>query len=414
MSQSPQPRPVFVGRQPIFDCQGRIIGFELLFRPVAEPLLLDHAATDEEATTSDLLRSIFVDIGVENLVGDRLAFVNLPSHFLDSDVLAALPASQTVLELLGDHRLDAPMLESAHALKAQGFRIALDAGQFVSDLAAARAVADIVRIDVRRSEAATLGRLIAGFMSLGIQIVADRIDTEAAYNLTKTLGFTYFQGLYLSYPTVVEGHRMGGSALVLLRLLDILQREDSTLDDLERLVISDAALSIEMLKLVNSARFRRPTPIESIRQALMLLGRGLIGQWALLLSLRATAGSPQALEQALIRARMSFLLASVCGRDEDAERFFTLGLLSGIDRLFGVPLAEILRQIQLSPEMTAALLQREGVMALVLEVIDAFERADSPLPDDLGAAPETLSLCYLKAISWAMDRLGELADGPAG
>ncbi|WP_295401300.1 HDOD domain-containing protein [uncultured Thiocystis sp.] len=403
-------QPVFVGRQPIFDARGLIVGFELLFRGghSASAPGARHPDTDADATTSDLLRSIFVDIGVENLVGDRLAFMTLPRHFLDSDLLAALPAGQTVLEIFRDCPLDPDSVGVARALAARGFRLVMDARHLLTDPAVAREVAAIVRIDIRGLERTALARLAEGCASAGVAMLAEKVGTEAEYQLARRLGFTYFQGFFLSYPNVVEGRRMGGGALALLRLLEMLQRADSTLDELERLVTSDAALSIEMLKLVNSARFRRPDPIESIRQALLLLGRKLIGQWALLLSLRAASGNPQAMELALIRARMSELLASVCGRKEDAERFFTLGLLSGIDRLFGVPLAEILRQIHLSPEMTAALLNREGQMALVLEVIDAFEHTDNPLPDELDISPEALSRLYLDAISWTRARLSEL------
>lgn len=410
MSPPSTTQPVFVSRQPIFGAKGSIVGFELLFRgsfAVPAPLS-SHPATDEDSTTSDLLRSIFVDIGVENLVGDRLAFINLPRRFFDSDLLAALPAGQTVLEIFQDIQLEPGILSAVRSLRAKGFRIVMDVNQFMANQSMAREIAEIVRIDVRGRDAMMLGRLAEGLAALGVEMLAENVETGAAYNLAKNVGCTYFQGLFLSCPNVIEGHRMSGSALVLLRLLETRQRAETTLDDLERLVTSDAALSLEMLKLVNSARFRRPEPIESIRQALLRLGRNLIGQWALLLSLRAASGNPQAIELALIRARMGYLLASVCGRKEDAERFFTLGLLSGIDRLFGVPLAEILRQIQLSPEMTAALLNREGVMALVLEVIDAFESADNPLPDELEASPEALSRLYLESISWARARLSEL------
>lgn len=398
-------QPVFVGRQPIFDAHGSIVGFELLFRG-------GHSAiapvTSHPDTDADLLRSIFVDIGVENLVGDRLAFITLPRRFLDSELLAALPAGQTALEIFRDCPLDPDTVGMARALAARGFRLVMDVRHLLIDPAVVREVAAIVRIDVRGLDRTTLARQTEGCASLGVGMLAEKVETEAEYQLARRFGFTYFQGFFLSYPNVVEGHRMGGGALALLHLLEILQRADSTLEELERLVISDAALSVEMLKLINSARFRRPEPIESIRQALLLLGRKFIGQWGLLLSLRMTSGNPQAMELALIRARMSELLAPVCGRPEDAERFFTLGLLSGIDRLFGVPLAEILRQIHLSPEMTAALLNREGQMALVLEVIDAFEQTDNPLPDELDASPEALSLLYLESIVWAKDRLSEL------
>jgi c-di-GMP phosphodiesterase len=399
--------PVFVGRQPVFNDRDQIVGFQICFRRDAStdsPMLAANAATVE------LLRTSLVDIGIEHLVGDRLAFLVLPRLFLDSDVLTALPAEQTVLEIPRDWLVDDALLKAAMVLKASGFRIAFDETHVARDPISAGAVANIVRIDVHKRDSAGLSSLLRRLGLLGLETLADGIDTYAVHAVCRSLGFHYYQGSFLSYPNLVKGHRIGGSEMVLLRLLDCLQWPDTTDAEIERLVTSDTALSVAMLKLVNSPRFRRSQTIESVRHALMLLGRKLIGQWSLLLALGSVSGSPQAIETALIRARLGYLIAINCGR-QDADRFFTLGLLSAIDRLFGVPLSEILKHIQLGPEMSAALLRGEGFMALVLEVVESFERPECPVPEDLGRSPEELSRLYLDAIRWTRDILSELVRG---
>lgn len=402
-------QPVFVGRQPVFDRADRILGFELLFRDdQASPT---RSLAELDAAASELLRSAIVDIGIETLVGDHLAFLNLPRHFLCSYALSALPVESTVLEILRDTRVDDEVLAVVRELRAQGFRIATDEYALTADEAAVREILDIVRIDVSALSAADIAARVGRYAALGLRTLADHIGTETLHQHCKAAGFDYFQGGYLSYPNVVEGHRIGGSEMVLLRLIEVLQWPESTDEEIERLVTSDTALSVGILKLVNSARFRRADPVESVRRAITLLGRKIIGQWSLLLALGATAANPQAIEQTLIRARMGHQLAALCDRATEAERFFTLGLISGIDRLFGVPLAEILRQIQLTPEMTRALLQREGLMANVLEVIDAFEQPSNPLPTCLRAKPEELSQLYLEAIRWARACATDLAEG---
>lgn len=401
-------QPVFVGRQPIFDRADRIIGFELRFRDDSTP---GHPLADLDTAAGELLRSAIVDIGIETLVGERLAFLNLPRHLLCGHALSALPLASTVLEIPGDTLGDDELVAAVRALRAQGLRIATDETGFPPDGVTVREVLDIVRIDVSALSAVELAQRVRRYAALGLQTLADRVVTETLHQHGKGAGFDFFQGAYLSYPNVVAGHRIGGSEMALLRLIELLQWPETSDTEIERLVTSDTALSVGLLKLVNSARFRRAEPVESVRRAVAVLGRRVIGQWTLLLALRATSASPQAIEQTLIRARMGYQLAALCDRAPEAERFFTLGLISGIDRLFGVPLSEILRQIQLTPEMTLALLQREGLMANVLEVIDAFEQPSNPLPTCLSARPEDLSRLYLESIRWARDCAADLAEG---
>lgn len=400
-------QPVFVGRQPVFDRDDRIIGFELLFRDDRTPA---QPLADPDAAAGEFLRSAIVDIGIETLVGEHLAFLDLPRHFLCGYALSALPLDSTVLEIPGDTRLDDQVLAAIRELRAHGFRIATDETG-AAEGAAVRDLLDIVRIDVSALTAVELAGRVRDYRARGLQTLADRIGTETLHQHCKGAGFDFFQGVYLSYPNVVAGHRIGGSEMALLRLIEALQWPETSDAEIERLVTSDTALSLGILKLVNSARFRRAEPVESVRRAVSLLGRRVIGQWALLLALRATSASPRVIEQTLIRARMGYQLATLCDRAPEAERFFTLGLISGIDRLFGVPLSEILRQIQLTPEMTRALLQREGLMAHVLEVIDAFEQPSNPLPICLRARPEELSQLYLEAIRWARACAADLAEG---
>ena len=401
-------KPVFVSRQPIFNEHGQILGFALRFRGAQGP---GSPLQDVDAGAADLLRSALVDIGVDHLVGDRSAFLVLPSHFLDSHVLSVLPTDQTVLELLPGIVWEDGLADRLGRLKADGFRIGLTENQMTAGGAAASALASVVRMDVRERDSAELRHQAAWLRGLGIDTLADHVDTEGQSAQCRSLGFTLYQGSYLSYPNIVKGHRLGSSEMVLLRLLEQLQWPDTTDDQIERLVTGDAGLSIGVLKLVNSPRFRRGDPIESVRHSLKLLGRALIGRWALLLALGASSGNGHAIERTLIRARMGYLMAEVCGCPEDAERFFTMGLLSGIDRLFGVSLTEILRQIKLSPEMNAALLDRRGAMGRALDLMDAFETAAGPLPTYSGATPDALSGLYLNAIRWARTTLNELAEG---
>lgn len=401
------PPRVFIGRQPIFDRQETIVGFELLFR---SGYFNDAGIHHPDTATEDLLHTALIDIGLEHLVGNRLIFLNLTPTFARGGLLDALPPEQTVLELGSTPIAADAFVGAMRRLKERGFRIALNQGM-VDDHPDWIPLADFLKLDVLDLEPAALAARIARWnLPANTLLIATRVENRELYDQCRQLPFGYFQGFFLSYPNVVEGRRIQTHQLVLLRILQAVQSATASLDDLAALVSKDPGLSIALLRLINSPRFRRPLPVESIKQALNLLGREAIARWALLLSLRAASPNQQAVEHILVRARLAALLAPYLETPAESERLFILGLLSAIDRLLGVPLPEILDQMRLGGEIRAALLDREGALEPVLEVLDAFEDGELLPPVDFPATAAELSRCYLEAVAWTSERLAELAE----
>ncbi len=400
-------QPVYVGRQPIFDRTETIIGFELLFRGDNTE---SASVSDGDAATDELLRAAMVDIGIDRLVGEHLAFLNVPRQFLYHPILRSLPAQQIVFELLPEILIDQELATQLETLRAEGYRIVLDSRHFKTAPEYAPGFADLVKIDVIHYTPAELETLKRQLEPDCGALIAAKIEDAATYQRCLELGFQGFQGFYLSYPNVVEGQRLNANQVTLLQLLELLQRDTSGLDEMANLVLHDPGLSVEMLKLVNSPRFRRAVPIESIKQAIQLLGRAEIGRWALLLSLRASNSvRHHAMEQALIRAQMAQSLTAICDQEVNRDRLFTLGLLSVVDRLLQVPLTRILREMNLSQDLTQALIDRDGALALVLEILDACEQPDTPLPDPLAISPQAIGQLYLEAMQWARTTLDQFA-----
>jgi EAL and modified HD-GYP domain-containing signal transduction protein len=76
--QRAQGAHVAVARQPILDRAESITGYELLYRSTHSV----PAALDAEGATSKVIVRALADIGLERLVGDRLAWVNVTREFL--------------------------------------------------------------------------------------------------------------------------------------------------------------------------------------------------------------------------------------------------------------------------------------------------------------------------------------------
>jgi EAL and modified HD-GYP domain-containing signal transduction protein len=193
-----------------------------------------------------------------------------------------------------------------------------------------------------------------------------------------------------------------------VRLLARLHSEDIDFDELQEIVGRDIALSYNLLRFINSAFFALPRRVESIRDALVLLGALNVRKWATLMALAESQDKPRELVvTGLVRARMCELLAGVY-QHRDAEGAFTTGLFSVVDALTDRSMVELLSTLPLSREIIEALLNYEGTKGRILRATVAYEHGNF---GELGDVPPTrtpLSDLYAQAVAWATEASGGL------
>ena len=80
-----------MARQPIFDRKGKVEAFELLYR---EAQGCDAAGGDGFIRTAKSVEALF-ELGLERLVGDVRAYLNLDFSFMDMPVLEIFPVMST-------------------------------------------------------------------------------------------------------------------------------------------------------------------------------------------------------------------------------------------------------------------------------------------------------------------------------
>src|SRR3954447_16720949 len=136
---------VFIARQPIFDRELAVTGYELLFRGANQNVAV---ISDHDETTSTVVVNAFTEIGLDNVVGDRRAWINVSRDFLLGGFARALPRDRVVLELLEDQQVDDELLESLADHRAHGYAIALDDFCGNEDMVPALPYVDIVKVDL--------------------------------------------------------------------------------------------------------------------------------------------------------------------------------------------------------------------------------------------------------------------------
>ncbi|MAG58777.1 MAG: hypothetical protein CMJ83_21015 [Planctomycetes bacterium] len=396
-------KDVFVGRQPIYDRALNLVAYELLFRSGD----VDTAnVIDGDQATFKVMLNALVEIGLKRLVGDKKAFINLTRNSVLCEYAQFFPKDQVVMEVLEDVTVDQELLDIVHKFADQGYQIALDDFDYREELAPLLEIADMVKIDVQALDDEAVRDHVEKFGNL--KLLAEKVETKEEFEFCKRLGFQYFQGWFLAKPKVITVKHVPTSQLATLRLLAALYSDDPTDEDLAEVICQDVSLSYRLMRTVNPDNFDHPIAIESVVDAVGLLGRKELNHWVTLLSISGQDDiEPELMLRAMTRGRFCELLGE-CSGAESSSAFFIAGQLSTIDALVGAPMGELIENVPLAPDISLALLGGEGPIADALTCITAIESGQNDLAFP-GLTSDQIRAQYDDALQWADD--GRLAMG---
>jgi EAL and modified HD-GYP domain-containing signal transduction protein len=157
---------------------------------------------------------------------------------------------------------------------------------------------------------------------------------------------------------------------------------------------ADTALSHRLLQATRSAAFALNRPLDSIQEAVMMLGARELYRWLSVLLMSADTRSAIATalhETALTRGRLLELLAQAADRNDPAEQLFVTGTFSLLDLLLNVPLEVALALTPLPTPATEALIGETGRWWPYLAIALAIER-DEPVQLEVNCAALKLDL----------------------
>jgi EAL and modified HD-GYP domain-containing signal transduction protein len=389
---------VAVVRHPIADARHVVVGYELRFGGTID---LGDPSLDAKATSA-LLVDAFGDIGLETLAGRHPAWVTIARNFLVEIGPPPVRPDRAVLQIKAYQARD-DLLTILQQLARSGYTIALDeySGQTGGSVDELMSLCSIVKIDISAIDAADLPGVLRAPKMQGALLVASEVGDHAAFDRCRELGFTYFQGEYFAQPRLFKARGVATAGLGSLRRLAELTAGDVSFEDLERIIASDVGLSLKLLRYVNSAFFALPRTVNSVREALSMLGVRTVRRWATVMAISSIPDVPDELVSlALRRAHMCEILAG-SALPEERETLFTIGLFSVADALLDTPMADVLDSLPFSEEIQTALMRREGPKGELLAAVTAYERGEFPTLSVPGAPVPSLAGAYRAALEWA-------------
>lgn len=390
---------VFVGRQPIFDRNLQVYAYELLFRSSSDAS--SAGVFDGDSATSQVILNTFLNLGLEKIVGEHKAFINVTRIFISNPELIVMPPDQLVLELLEDIEPSQIIIDTLKTLKEDGHILALDDFVYDEKFEPFLELADIVKIDIMALDRDEIQRHVKKLKHHNIKLLAEKVETHEEFEFLKDLDFDYYQGYFFSKPSIVQGKSLSPNQLPILRLISKINNPDVEVEELSNIISTDVSLSHKVLKFINSPLSGLRSEVDSIQQAVVLLGLTTIKNWVTIMALANGSEKPLELSTlALIRGRCCELQAKECNLPK-ADSFFTVGLFSTLDAMMDRPLEELIQELALSEDAKVALLEHKGIFGEALNSTLAMERSDFSMIGFADLDMIRLSEIYLDAIYWA-------------
>lgn len=411
--------PAFVHREAVFNREHRIAGH--LYRLQRDDdLPLGESDADSPARDNALLRSFC--LGSEKTPPAALtAFLPLSTAALHNPWLERLPTGNTVLLLSpapGEIDLEA-MSARLLQLRERGLRLGVFRHPRHPAFPALLAAADFAAVNVAASQGGSVRDFSVALRSAKdvrhlIELFGASIETGDDQTLCQRCHFSFFHGPFAN-PTQAaasapaEAQRGDPHKLNLIRVLNLTQGDAETAEIASALK-EDPLLTFRILRYLNSPALGLARAIDSIDQALLILGRQRLARWlsVMLFSVREADFADWLLvESALCRGRIIELLGQGTFPAAESDHLFLTGVFSTLDRLLRIPLAQALRQLTLPEKIRSALLERQGPYAPLLAIAEACEAFDPARIQQAaiaaGIPAASVNQTLLAATAWASD-----------
>jgi len=367
----------FIVAIPFFDSDMSVNAYRLNSRSGQKLLgmLVDELSMSDAVLTPGL--DLVKTLGVEPLTGGCPLFIDINEYHLlmRIPVLLEIPPEMLVCVLSNSINPDAAVLEKCRELKDLGFKIAVDGlldGHTKNPLFE---LIDYIIIDISGFTADDKFKATIKALSKLKTIVLSNIPDMDLFNKLSGLPNTSYCGSFFSQPITKGATKISPIKINALTLLKRISQEDFDLGDIADTIGRDPSLSISLLRFINTVM---PRKIESIRNAVAILGQKEVKRWATAaISIQLAEDKPSEITKlSLIRARFAENLSKAFKVGVFSPSLFMMGLFSLLDVILERPMEEAVKEVALDEAVRAALVDKSGDFYYILEFIHAYEHAN--------------------------------------
>lgn len=375
----------FLSRQPVLDSSERTIFYDLFYLDKN----LNSEFIDDRYASASVLSSVLNKFGIKNIVGKHSAFIKTDSSFLLHDLIFSIPSQYFIISILEQVEITDIIFKRIKRLKERGYRLCLNdialSKDMVEKFQTILPYMDYIKIDVLRTGTKLIEQNFHLLDDYSAKKIATKLETAKDFSFCAQIGFDYFQGYYFAKPVILNNATLDVTQLSVLKLTSKLMSDESSIEDIVLEFEQNYALTIQLLKFINSGAFHFRDKITSIKHILTLLGRHKLSQWLMLMIYaKSIVHSPNMQSPLLLmvknRTQMMLKLLYEVKKDVsmelESEAYF-VAVLSLSDTLFSVPKITILDELNVSQDVKNALLKKEGLLGEIYAIICDIENVET-------------------------------------
>ena len=366
---------------PFFDKEMKVSAYSLFSQKdnyLLNPELQGLAVFDGSGRIDGL--EIIQNIGIDTLSPDSKVFLPMGPINIFVDIESQTAEMKDRLVLLCDKSIENrdDYKKRLRQLKDSGYQLAmmklpiaefenykeiLDTMDYI--------ILDCKKVDVMKA------KIYFAHQYPNIKICVGNIENQEMFDKIKDdEAFHLFEGNFYRIPvtrgeTVIEPLKVN-----YLELMKIVNDADYELTKAADIIGRDTALVVSLLEMVN--RIAINSEVTSIRHAAAILGQKELKKWInTVITKELCADRPNEITRvSLLRAKFAECLAQSFGLTIKAPELFLMGLFSVLDIILNTPLTEALGRVNVSKEISEALINHKGELADVYDFILAYESAD--------------------------------------
>ena len=417
----------YIVRQPIKDLNGKIIGYEILYHGENQAYSSIEAPSNEFAA-ADTIYS-FLTQNTDKLFKGSVSFMTFTTTLLMKQTPKIFNSTDLVVQVDDSVIIHPLAMHFVERLSKEGYKIAVNEFQFSPRYISIIDKFDYIKINFKDGSDNSIRNVVELAHSMGKQCIATGIDDERLYRQAFAMNVDAMAGRYVAEELFTTVHNSSYLQSNFFRLMVAITEDEPDVDEIERIISTDAMLTYSLLKIVNSGYFALRNRATEVHQAIVVLGLGQLRQWIYLLGTGNGEEGPDASQEEFLK--LSFMRASFCSelmklaKNMPISRndAYLMGMFSTLKYLIDAPMEELLVDLPITQEVKDALLYGTGRCGTLYNLVRSYERADwgaiEAMAKELEISVDLLTNTYFQCLEEVNDiwrqliEVGDLSSQPA-
>jgi len=361
----------YIARQAILNEKSETIGYELLFRDSPDNKFPDM---EHDIASSKLIIQNHIHGDIQTISMGKLAFINFTENCLIHKFPLMFDKNSIVIELVGQEKPTKKLLKIIKFYHEKGYKIALTEYDLAPHWDLLFPYIDIVKVNIEKINTKRLIPAVSRMRPFNVAIAAERVETRNQQQTLAEVGFDYFQGYFYHEPEIIEGQALAPIKTQMLNLLSETFNYPLNYETVAEIISHDVNLTVGLLKMVNNVATGARVEINSLKQAAAYLGEERLRQFVSILALSnlTSETTDEVCKQALITGKMMLALSNSDAFKSVNDFAFITGLLSAIEVMLSMPMAEIVKTMPLAEPIETALVKHAGLLGELLDLTTSF------------------------------------------